>query len=165
MSQGNLYVGSGGVFQTGASSTLFGYIPLNPTRALTINGTANQISSSAGSQDLSADRTWTLSLPNHVIFPGNFKPLMPRPRTRPQQRALRHWPLRLHHQVLCQRPYALQWRIKRAYLRRKSTLEAHRFRFRPLRPRSLITLWLSTPRRPKACMLATTVLVLARQTT
>lgn len=42
------------------------------TRALTIAGTANQITSSAGAQDLSADRTWTLSLPSHVIFPGSF---------------------------------------------------------------------------------------------
>lgn len=33
------------------------------TRALTIAGTANQITSSAGAQDLSADRTWTLSIP------------------------------------------------------------------------------------------------------
>lgn len=39
------------------------------TRALTIAGTSNQIASSAGAQDLSADRTWTLSLPNLVIFP------------------------------------------------------------------------------------------------
>lgn len=40
------------------------------TRSLTVNGTTNQITSSAGAQDLSADRTWTLSLPNLVIFPG-----------------------------------------------------------------------------------------------
>jgi len=53
-----------------ASSSLFGYTPLNPTRALTINGTANQLTSSAGAQDLSTDRTWTLSLPSLVIFPG-----------------------------------------------------------------------------------------------
>jgi hypothetical protein len=39
------------------------------TRALTVAGTANQITSSAGAQDLSADRTWTLSFPNQVIFP------------------------------------------------------------------------------------------------
>lgn len=56
-----------------ASSSIFGYTPLNPTRQLTVAGTANQITSSAGAQDLSADRTWTLSLPNHVIFPGNFR--------------------------------------------------------------------------------------------
>lgn len=42
------------------------------TRALTVAGTAGQITSSAGAQDLSADRTWTLSLPSHVIFPGSF---------------------------------------------------------------------------------------------
>ncbi|MFA7216953.1 MAG: helix-turn-helix domain-containing protein, partial [Candidatus Paceibacterota bacterium] len=49
------------------------YTSLIPTtRTVTLNGTANQISSSAGSQDLSANRTWTLSLPNHVIFPSSF---------------------------------------------------------------------------------------------
>lgn len=42
------------------------------SRTLTVAGTANQVTSSAGAQDLSANRTWTLSLPNHVIFPGNF---------------------------------------------------------------------------------------------
>lgn len=73
MSAGNLYVGSGGIFQTAASSSIFGYTPLNPTRQLTVAGTANQITSSAGAQDLSADRTWTLSFPNHIIFPGNFQ--------------------------------------------------------------------------------------------
>ncbi len=69
---GNLYIGSGGLLQTTASSSIFGYTPLNPTRSLTVAGTANQITSSAGAQDLSADRTWTLSLPNHVIFPVDF---------------------------------------------------------------------------------------------
>lgn len=38
---------------------------------ITVNGTANQITSSAGAQDLSANRTWTLSFPNLVIFPAN----------------------------------------------------------------------------------------------
>ncbi|HUD02656.1 MAG TPA: hypothetical protein VMR46_01370, partial [Candidatus Paceibacterota bacterium] len=32
MTAGNLYVGSNGVFQTSASSSIFGYTPLNPTR-------------------------------------------------------------------------------------------------------------------------------------
>lgn len=40
------------------------------SRNLTVAGTANQITSSAAAQDLSADRTWTLSLPSLVIFPG-----------------------------------------------------------------------------------------------
>lgn len=40
---------------------------------LTVAGTASQITSSAGAQDLSANRTWTLSLPNHVIFPSSFQ--------------------------------------------------------------------------------------------
>ena len=43
------------------------------TRTLTVAGTANQITSSAGAQDLSANRTWTLSLPAHVIFPSSFQ--------------------------------------------------------------------------------------------
>ena len=43
------------------------------SRTLTVAGTANQITSSAGAQDLSANRTWTLSLPSHVVFPGNFQ--------------------------------------------------------------------------------------------
>lgn len=34
-----------------------------PARTLAVAGTANEITSSAGTQDLSADRTWTLSLP------------------------------------------------------------------------------------------------------
>jgi hypothetical protein len=33
---------------------------------VTIAGTANQITSSAGAQDLSANRTWTLSLPQNI---------------------------------------------------------------------------------------------------
>lgn len=61
---------NGGTLYGFASSSLFGYTPLNPTRQLTIAGTANQITSSAGAQDLSADRTWTLSFPNHLIFPA-----------------------------------------------------------------------------------------------
>ena len=36
---------------------------VSTARSITINGTANEITSSAGVQDLSADRTWTLSLP------------------------------------------------------------------------------------------------------
>lgn len=44
-------------------TTLFG-------RTLTIAGTANEITSSAGAQDLSANRTWTLSLPTALTFTG-----------------------------------------------------------------------------------------------
>lgn len=64
---------SNGLLYGFASTSLFGYIPLNPTRQLTVAGTANQITSSAGAQDLSADRTWTLSLPSHVIFPSSYQ--------------------------------------------------------------------------------------------
>lgn len=49
---------------------LTGYVPT--TRTITVAGTANQIDSNAGAQDLSANRTWTLSLPNNVIFPNTF---------------------------------------------------------------------------------------------
>ena len=61
-------------FSSGVSvggTTFTALIPT--TRALTVAGTANQITSSAGAQDLSADRTWTLSLPSHVIFPSSFQ--------------------------------------------------------------------------------------------
>jgi len=43
-----------------------------PSTTLTIAGTANQITSSAGAQDLSANRTWTLSFPNILILPGTL---------------------------------------------------------------------------------------------
>lgn len=66
---------NGFVTTSGSDGTLSvdttAYTPTS--RALTIAGTAGQITSSAGSQNLSADRTWTLSLPSHVIFPGNFQ--------------------------------------------------------------------------------------------
>lgn len=39
---------------------------------ITIAGTANQITSSAGAQDLSANRTATLSLPSTLVAPGTF---------------------------------------------------------------------------------------------
>ena len=40
------------------------------TRTITVAGTANEITSSAGAQDLSANRTWTLSLPSALTFSG-----------------------------------------------------------------------------------------------
>ena len=36
------------------------------TRTITINGTANQVISSAGAQSLAGNRTWTLSLPQNI---------------------------------------------------------------------------------------------------
>jgi hypothetical protein len=39
---------------------------VNTNRSLTINGTANQVISSAGAQSLAANRTWTLSLPQNI---------------------------------------------------------------------------------------------------
>ncbi len=67
------YSGTLGNFVGGVSGAFGCATCVLTTRALTIAGTAGQITSSAGGQDLSADRTWTLSLPNHVIFPGNFQ--------------------------------------------------------------------------------------------
>lgn len=40
------------------------------SRTITIAGTANEITSSAGAQDLSVNRTWTLSLPAALTFTG-----------------------------------------------------------------------------------------------
>lgn len=56
---------------TEAENTSAAYTP--QARTITVVGTGNQITSSAGAQDLSANRTWTLSLPSHVAFPGNFR--------------------------------------------------------------------------------------------
>ncbi len=41
-----------------------------PATTITVAGTANEITSSAGAQDLSANRTWTLSLPAALTFTG-----------------------------------------------------------------------------------------------
>ena len=48
----------------GSGASLTGVVP--SARTITIAGTANQITSSAGAQDLSANRTWTLSLPQDI---------------------------------------------------------------------------------------------------
>lgn len=64
--------GSAKGFLTSADWTTFNN-KVATSRTLTVAGTAGQITSSAGSQDLSANRTWTLSLPNHVIFPSSFQ--------------------------------------------------------------------------------------------
>ncbi|MCX6270709.1 MAG: hypothetical protein NTU44_05730 [Bacteroidetes bacterium] len=41
------------------------------SRTLTFNNTANQTTVTGGTQDLSADRTWTIGLANDAVFPGN----------------------------------------------------------------------------------------------
>lgn len=64
--------GNNGLLYAVASSSLFGFTPANQATTLTINGTSNQITSSAGSQDLSANRTWTLSFPSALQFPLSF---------------------------------------------------------------------------------------------
>jgi hypothetical protein len=43
---------------------------VDPATTITIAGTANEITSSAGAQDLSTNRTWTLSLPAALTFTG-----------------------------------------------------------------------------------------------
>ncbi len=63
----DLTVASGtlAIFTTGAGG---GGVP--SARTITVAGTANEITSSAGAQDLSANRTWTLSLPTALTFTG-----------------------------------------------------------------------------------------------
>lgn len=51
----------GTLTQSGTAVTL-------QSRTITVAGTANEITSSAGSQDLSANRTWTMSLPSALTF-------------------------------------------------------------------------------------------------
>lgn len=73
MAQGNLYVGTGGIYQTSASSSIFGFTPASNAVTVTLTGTANQISSSNSSaQALTGNVSSTFSLPNHVIFPVDF---------------------------------------------------------------------------------------------
>ncbi|OFY73469.1 MAG: hypothetical protein A2275_11415 [Bacteroidetes bacterium RIFOXYA12_FULL_35_11] len=47
------------------------------TRTLTIAGTTNQISLSAGAQTLAADRTWTVSLASNPVIPGTASLTLP----------------------------------------------------------------------------------------
>lgn len=44
---------------------------------LTVAGTADQITSSAGAQDITTDRTWTLSIANNPILPGTGSVTVP----------------------------------------------------------------------------------------
>jgi len=55
-----------GVVSIGVSGTDY----VGPATTITIAGTAAEITSSAGAQDLSANRTWTLSLPSALTFTG-----------------------------------------------------------------------------------------------
>jgi len=69
----HLGIASAGPSQSGTiSSTDWNtFNQKTPTnRTITINGTANQITSSAGAQALNANRTWTLSLPNNLSING-----------------------------------------------------------------------------------------------
>lgn len=62
-SAGDVLVVSGGL-PAWASLATAGIVPT--TRTITISGTSNQVISSAGAQDLSANRTWTLSTPQNI---------------------------------------------------------------------------------------------------
>ena len=64
--------GNSGLFYAFASSSLFGFTPASNATTLTVAGTANQLTSSAGAQDLTTNRTWTLSLPQALQFPLSF---------------------------------------------------------------------------------------------
>lgn len=69
---GTVRSSSGGVLSVTASDTvglaasLFGKVGTGTT--ITVAGTANEVESSAGAQDLSANRTWTLGLPDDVTI-------------------------------------------------------------------------------------------------
>lgn len=58
------YSGTLGSYVGGVAGTFGCATCVVTSRQLTVAGTANQITSSAGAQDLSADRTWTLSIPS-----------------------------------------------------------------------------------------------------
>ena len=65
------YSTAGGTFSQASASDLTDGVP--NTRTLTVAGTANEITSSAGAQNLTANRTWTLSLPTAIIVPGSIE--------------------------------------------------------------------------------------------
>lgn len=69
---GFVYTNNSGLPVTAASSSFFGFTPASNATTITVAGTANQITSSAGAQDLSANRTWTLSLPQSLLLPLSF---------------------------------------------------------------------------------------------
>lgn len=58
-------------YWTEAENTSAAYTP--QSRTLTVAGTASQIVSSAGAQDLSANRTWTLSVAPRFQFPLSYE--------------------------------------------------------------------------------------------
>lgn len=61
-------VNSSGVMTIGQATSGTDFVA--PSTTITVAGTANEITSSAGAQDLSANRTWTLSLPTALTFTG-----------------------------------------------------------------------------------------------
>jgi hypothetical protein len=69
ISSGSILKSTGG---NGAAAATAGTDFVAPSTTITVAGTANQITSSAGAQDLSANRTATLSLPSTLIAPGTF---------------------------------------------------------------------------------------------
>lgn len=62
-------VADGGTGASDAATALTNLGAAASATTITVAGTANQITSSAGAQDLSANRTWTLSLPADVLIP------------------------------------------------------------------------------------------------
>lgn len=68
----NISFGAAGVTNANGSVTVTasGGTQVYSNQTVTIAGTANQITSSAGAQDLTANRTWTLSLPDPLVAPG-----------------------------------------------------------------------------------------------
>ena len=62
-------VADGGTGSSTAGGALTNLGAAASATTITVAGTANQITSSAGAQDLSANRTWTLSLPADVLIP------------------------------------------------------------------------------------------------
>lgn len=53
---------------TEAENTAAAYAP--QSRTLTLNGTANEVTVTGGTQSLAANRTWDIELPSHVVQPS-----------------------------------------------------------------------------------------------
>jgi len=68
---GNLTANRSLTFASGGATTLVAGTMVAAGRSLTVAGTASQIVSSAGAQNLSSDRTWTLSLAD-IGTPGTY---------------------------------------------------------------------------------------------
>ena len=65
----DIAVADGGTGSSTAGGALTNLGAAASATTITVAGTANQITSSAGAQDLSANRTWTLSFPVDILIP------------------------------------------------------------------------------------------------